>query len=377
MKIFSRNFLLASIVYALCVVGYIGLAQQNEAKAATNHIIISQIQIAGAIPNDEFVELYNPTDATINLSKWRLARETQAGTASSSANLVASMSGTIAPRGYFLVTSPESMASGAADRKYSTANHIASNNTVVLYSDAGVTLVDKVGLGTANDVETTAIPNPAANSSVLRKASSSSTAQSLIPGGSEATFGNGYDTDNNAADFVTLATSMPRSSTSPQAQPTPTNTPTPSPTLIPTNTPTPTSTPTPSPTNIPTPTPTNIPTPTPTPSPKPTATPSPTVVPTATPTPAPTSTPTPTVIPTSRPTSTPSPTATPTVTSTPSPTPTVTPMPTPTPTGTIIINDPITSRLSLVCVQTNRTFTIFGTQFSIPTIHCNLVRTTN
>lgn len=336
MKIFSRVFLYISFVYALGVLAFISFGQQNQAKAATNHIVISQIQIAGTTAKDEFVELYNPTDVAVNLAKWRLSRETQTGT--SSAILVASMSGTIAPRSYFLVTSNEAAASSSADLKYSNmSNHIAANNSVILSSNAGITVVDKVGLGTAVDAETADIANPATNGSVIRKASANSTAQTLLTGGSEAMFGNGYDTDNNSADFVSVTTSFPRNSASPQAQPTPTNTPTPTATPTPTFTPTPTMTPIPTET----PTPTNTPTPTVTPSPTPTATPTPS--------------PAPTVM----------------------PTPTMTPVPTPTPTGTVILNNPLTPRLSLVCVQTTRVFTIFGTQFFIPTIHCSLIRITH
>ena len=94
---------------------------------------------------------------------------------------MASLSGSIASRGYFLITSNESLASGSADKLYSnTTNHIAANNTIILYSDAGQTVVDKVGIGTAQDNETTAFTtNPTAGQSIIRKASSNSTALSL------------------------------------------------------------------------------------------------------------------------------------------------------------------------------------------------------
>ena len=181
MKILYKVFLLLSIVYAIGVVGYIAFSEQNEAKAATNHVVISQIQTTGVTANDEFVELYNPTDATINLAGWRLDRKSGTTTATQSADiLVASMSGSLAPRRYFLITSNEAIPSPSADLKYSnTSNHIASNNSVILYNDAGIT-------------------NPATNGSVLRKASATSTAQTLSTGGTEVSFGNGFDTDNNA-----------------------------------------------------------------------------------------------------------------------------------------------------------------------------------
>ncbi len=400
MRILSRLFLLATFIYAFGVFAYIAISQQQQAKADANHVVISQIQLrTTADADDEFVELYNPTDVAISLEGWRLSRKT-ATVSATPVNLVASLSGSIAPRGYFLITSNESLASASADRLYSnTTNHMAINNTVLLFSDAGSTVVDKVGLGTAADVETIAFnPNPGSNESIVRKATAGSTPESLAPGGSESTFGNGLDDDNNSTDFVLETISFPRNTSSPQAQPTPTNSPTPSltptvtptVTVTPTNTPTPTLTPTltpsvtPTPTNTPTPTPTNTPTPTPTNTPTPTSTPTPTPTmtptPTNTPTPTPTSTATPTA--TSTPTPTATPTISPTVTNTPTPTPTNIPTPTatptptvtPTPTPEIIVDETLSPNRRLVCTQTFRTLNILGYQFSIPQIKCQVIR---
>ncbi len=241
-------------------------AESSYVRAAATHIVISQIQIAGATANDEFVELYNPTSSDVNLAGFRLKRESQ--TASSSSNLVASMSGTILAHKYFLVTHPTGYTgSVSADEVFtSTSSGITTNNTVLLYSDAGVTLVDKVGMGTAVDKEASDAPVPAANASIQRKL--------------DETGGHGTDTDDNSSDFELIATSSPRNSSTvvstPTATPTaiPTDTPTATPTAAPTATPT--LTPTATPTSTPTATPTSTPTlsPTPTASSGPTATPS-------------------------------------------------------------------------------------------------------
>ena len=70
-----------------------------------NHIVISEIQIGGATATDEFVELYNPTTSPINISGWRLLRNTMTG--GTTDNLVTSFgSFTIQPGGYFLVVHP-------------------------------------------------------------------------------------------------------------------------------------------------------------------------------------------------------------------------------------------------------------------------------
>jgi hypothetical protein len=154
-----------------------------------------------------------------------------------------------------------------------TSSGIATNNTVVLYSDAGVTVVDKVGMGTAGDVETLAVDNPDDDGSVSRV--------------------NSVDTDNNSQDFEVLLASDPQNSLSSTPSPTPTTSPTASPTASPEPTESPTPSPSPTPTESPTssPEPTASPTPTPTESPTPTPEPTESPEPTASPTPSPISEP--------------------------------------------------------------------------------------
>jgi hypothetical protein len=256
--------------------------------SAASHIVISEIMVGvSGTADNEFVELYNPTGSTVDLSGWRLTRKTDTGTQST---LVASMSGTIAPHGYMLVGSPEFVGSASADLTYSTATHLAANNTVLLYSDEGVTVVDKVGMGTATDVESTSAANPATGKSIERKANASSTIASMIIGGIDEFLGNGEDTGHNLNDFIVrdlpqpqnasssvepvMATPTPSSTESASPSATPVVTPTPSPTV----TPSPVVTPTPSSTASATPSATPVVTPTPTISPTPLPIPSPSVI---------------------------------------------------------------------------------------------------
>src|SRR3989344_8053500 len=223
--------------------------------SATDHIVISEIQIEGDTSSDEFVELYNPTVNAVDMTGWRLTRKTAGG---SQSNLVASLSGVINPLTYFLIAHPDYDGSVQEDLLYSaTSSGIASNNTVLLYSDAGVTVVDKVGMGTASDFESSAAAVPTDNGSIRRISNE--------------------DTNNNLNDFELLDVSDPQNSQS---------FPTASPTEEPTETPTPTATPTAEPSDTPTPTPTAEPTESPSPSPTPTV--EPTATPTSTPVPSPT-----------------------------------------------------------------------------------------
>lgn len=222
-----------------------------ESAPATN-VVISEVMLRSvADADDEFIELYNPTAASINLEGWKLTRKPQDGAPET--NLIASLSGTIPSLGFFLVANDESFASGSADALY--ASSIAGNNTISLYNTTVV--VDKVGIGGATDAEGSPAATPSAGQSVERKANSASTVASMTTGADEL-LGNAEDSDNNLADFIVRTTPQPQSSTSaiePQViTPTPTDIP-------PTPTATPSPTLSPSPTLLPTPTATATPTP--------------------------------------------------------------------------------------------------------------------
>lgn len=249
----------------ILLVGFVFLNRSKNASAApANHIVISEIQVAGVTADDEFVELYNPTNQSVDLSGWRLKRESSS--ASSSSNLVSSMSGTIPSHGYFLIAFPVSYTGSVTpDLTYSaTSSAIAPNNTVLLYSNAGTSLVDKVGMGTASDKETADAVEPPTSGSIQRKI--------------DDTGGHGLDTDNNSLDFEVIEVSTPRNSSviitpTPTLSPAPSEEPTPTPSASPSPTETPTPSPTLEPTTTPTQTPTIEPTATPTLTPSPTPTP--------------------------------------------------------------------------------------------------------
>lgn len=263
----------------------------SSVKGATaSHVVISEIQVGGVTAGDEFVELYNPTNAAIDLAGWRLTKKASSGAQTS---LVSSMNGSIPSHGFFLIT-PQTGYTGSvsADITYSSSSSAAvvtANNTVVLYSDSGTTVVDKVGMGTASDVEGASAGVPDNGQSLERKANSASTVASMMTG-ADKLLGNGEDTDTNASDFAVRTTPEPQNSSS-ALEP-----------VVVTGTPTPTNTLTTTPTGTGTPTPTSSPSATPTVTPTVTLTPTATPTPTATVTPSPTNTPTPTSILTPTPT---------------------------------------------------------------------------
>ena len=355
----------------------------NVYAATASHVVISEILpgVTGATTN-EFVELYNPTSSNIDVTGWRLSRKTAGGTES---DLVTDFPAkTINAHGYLLIAHTDYTGSVAEDITYS-ANSFATNNTILLYDSADV-VVDKVGMGSATDVEGTAKSDPSSPASIERKASSTSLASTLAIGGTEEFAGNGEDSDNNSSDFVNRGLSQPQSSasaTEPQVGGTGTPTPTPSitsgptptvsATLTATNTPTAspsaTVTPTPSLTATPSVTSTNTPTPTVSVTNSPTVTVSPTA--TSTPTPTVTSSPSPTVSVTNTPTVEP----TLSVTSTPSPTISLSPTPTPVPhNGPVVLgtfqihNKTVVCTLDVRVKRTRHWFTHY-----VPVVKCSEV----
>lgn len=369
------------LVLLLCL--FITLSNQTvqQVRAAlASHVVISEIQIAGTATGDDFIELYNPTSSSVDLSTFRLVKRTSSGTTDDS--IVAFQNNTsIAPHGFFLWCNSGIAATLNCDS--STSATLANNNSFGLRDGAlnTGTLIDAVTIGTVTNLlgEGTPIATaPTANQSVERK-----------PGDSNPTGGNGEDTDNNAGDFALRTTSQPQNTSSPTEDPAaPTGSVTPTPTMTPTGTPTPTDTPTNTPTTTTTPTgtvsttPTNTPTSTPTPTNTgtPTSTPTITSTPTATPTPTetvtstPTNTPTPTV--TGQPTGTSTPTNTPTTTLTNTPTATMTP--TPTPPGhssepQIIAAFPLGNKAVVVC---SLKYQLFGSGFMkvwFPVVSCQKI----
>jgi len=180
------------------------------------NVVISEIQITGgsASTTDEFVELYNPTSSDINLFGWRLTKKSATG--STTKILVNSFPAKSIPaRGYFLVAHPTGYDGGVpADVFYTSTSSgysIANNNTVILYSDAGLTIVDMVGFGSASSSETATIGNLTAHQSVERKATATSTA-GLLVNGSHQWQGNAYDSDDNSNDFVLQSNPNPQNS---------------------------------------------------------------------------------------------------------------------------------------------------------------------
>ncbi|HYO69489.1 MAG TPA: lamin tail domain-containing protein, partial [Archangium sp.] len=197
------------------------------------HVVISEFAPQGTGPTgtvatNEFIELYNPTNAEVDLAGWVVQYKSATGTSySSSFPLPAGAK--IASRGYYLVVAGGYLGAVAGDANYGTTFGMAAGATGgghVRLGKPGTTsaindelVVDTVGYGSGNSPEGVAItPMAAVAGSFERKAFVTSTLESMATG-ADAAKGNGYDSDDNSVDFLLRATRDPQNSASPTETP--------------------------------------------------------------------------------------------------------------------------------------------------------------
>jgi len=143
-----------------------GVSGEVSANKVYPKIIINEIQLASASSmHDEFVELYNPNNNSVDLTDWYLQKKTASGSNFSTFATKSSFSSkNISAYGYLLIAHPSSTFSADIFTDYG----IADNNTLTLKNPNGE-IVDKVGWGNANDYEGGPALSPAANQSIQRK----------------------------------------------------------------------------------------------------------------------------------------------------------------------------------------------------------------
>ena len=193
-------------VRRLSVLAFIAaIAASTSPGAASPDIVISQIYggggNAGATLTNDFIELYNRSSVSVDVTGWSVQYASSAGTSWQTTTL----SGTIQPGKYYLVQ--EAIGSGGTTAlptpdaigtipMSATAGKVALVRTATPLAGAcpsGGALADLVGFGGANCSENS--PTPAL---------SNTTAAFRLQGGAT-------DTDNNLADFA-IAAPAPRNS---------------------------------------------------------------------------------------------------------------------------------------------------------------------
>lgn len=186
----------------------------------TNHVVISEFSGGTtASSTDEFIELYNPTNSDVDLSNWQVSYKSATGT-TWGAPVTIPTGKVIRAHGYFLLGGTTYSGTAVKDVGYTfdaSASTSGGGNIRVQQLVGGTYVdVDRLGYGTGNAPEGTAAPaHPASGGSLERKAVSTSNSATMGTTGADALRGNGYDSDNNFADFVTRAARQPQNSSSP------------------------------------------------------------------------------------------------------------------------------------------------------------------
>ncbi|QNE43642.1 ExeM/NucH family extracellular endonuclease [Frigoribacterium sp. NBH87] len=211
---------------ALCLAPLVPVAA-SAAPGGTG-VVINEAYLKGGSMNapfaNKFVELYNPTTASVSVAGWSI--QYRSATSSGTFTGVGALSGSIAPGGYLLVQMSSNGTTGAplpTPDVVTTVNPGGASGTLVLastttalalpagsISTATPGVVDALGYGTSNTFETTAAEVGSANpvpTSYVRTAFS--------------------DTDVNAADFVQQGQITPQNAASTGTTPTPPVPPTP------------------------------------------------------------------------------------------------------------------------------------------------------
>ena len=180
------------------------------ATAQVDHVVISQIYAgggnSGSTYNADFVELFNPTGAAVNLTGWSLQYATETNT--SGYGSIVALSGTIAPGRYFLVqlatgtngavlpATPD-LSNGSMNMGTVGGKVILASNTTPITGTGcppGPSVVDLVGWGSGTNCFEGSPTAAQSNTSGRRRTNSCN------------------DTNNNAADFAAATPPTPRNS---------------------------------------------------------------------------------------------------------------------------------------------------------------------
>jgi len=207
------------------------LAQDSLANATTTgdniftttaqaeNVIISEIKIGNVgEADDEWIELYNPTNADIDLESLPLKLHIRNSVGTDNNKIINFTRSVIPAKGFFLLASATNYTGGVpADATYSTSGiKLVSNGGIYISMSAAssTNVIDQVGWGSQpfDGYENTAFTdNPSSVQSLERKANATSSKELLV-NGVHQWLGNGYDSDNNSQDFVLQTSPNPQNS---------------------------------------------------------------------------------------------------------------------------------------------------------------------
>ena len=177
-------------------------AGRARGDSIPDHLLISEVVTGGASASDEFIELYNPTDAPLPLEGLELVYASASGLTVGRRAAWEAGAPELGPGRHLLIANEQGTYAAVADALYASGM-AATGGSVALRIQGASSAIDAVGWGTAAStwMEGGPVTAPAAGSSIERR-----------PGGA---LGSTQDTDDNAADFVERAVPDPQNLGSP------------------------------------------------------------------------------------------------------------------------------------------------------------------
>ncbi len=185
-------------------------------------LVISELAFGGTTTGtDEFVELYNRTDAPLDIGGVVVSYRPASAVMPYAARATVPTGTTLAPRGFYLLGSAGYVGTVTPDQPMAWTAGFAASGGHVQLTLAGAVL-DTIGWNGAAAAEggmpVTTITSDS-NRSFERKAAPESTVMTMVAGGADAARGNGVDTDVNAADFIVRTSRDPQNASSPPESP--------------------------------------------------------------------------------------------------------------------------------------------------------------
>ncbi|MEA3398410.1 MAG: lamin tail domain-containing protein, partial [Patescibacteria group bacterium] len=184
-------------------------------------VVISEVQATGSAESDEFVEVYNRSPQSFDLSGWSLKYSLASASGSISWSTILCVISTTSPQmiqpgGFYLAGNGN--LSTTTDQNFTAGGINGIGGYIGLFNPADQ-LMDHVGYGALSDYSLAeggqaAMDLATASSSIERKAFSDSTWSMMVSGGMDEYAGNMQDSNNNAADFILRPASNSQNSSS-------------------------------------------------------------------------------------------------------------------------------------------------------------------
>ena len=192
-----------AVLTILVVTALLPIAIAQEVPA---HVVISEVYPdASDEYNSEWIELYNPTDESVNIEGWTIDTATRLSDATLPAGA------TIPAHGFYLIADG-GFSTGKDNTTWPNADledemSLRNGNGWCRLNNSG-SIVDTVGWGTATTNETQNAAKPAENKSIERNSLNGDYAPA-------------QDTDDNSIDFSVQGTPTPKNAASPVMDPAP------------------------------------------------------------------------------------------------------------------------------------------------------------